>query len=54
MKGGPTVGVYVEYMSMNEEIATMHRSSGRLSAISPGNTVRYDCIVADTNLPYSS
>ncbi|CAB4305668.1 unnamed protein product [Prunus armeniaca] len=38
VKGGPTVGVYVEYMSMNEEIATMHRSSGRLSAISPGNT----------------
>ncbi|KAM0958021.1 hypothetical protein EV1_023125 [Malus domestica] len=38
VKGGPTVGVYVEYMSLDDEIVAMHRSSGRLSAMSPGNT----------------
>lgn len=27
---------------MDDEIATVHRSSGQLFAISPGNTVRYD------------
>ncbi|KAK3032070.1 hypothetical protein RJ639_036284 [Escallonia herrerae] len=38
LKGGPTVGAYVEYASMDDEISTVQKSSGRLSAISPGNT----------------
>ncbi|KAJ4729295.1 nuclear pore complex protein [Melia azedarach] len=38
LKGGPTIGVYVDYTSMDDEIATVHRSSGQLFAISPGNT----------------
>ncbi|GAY46849.1 hypothetical protein CUMW_100160 [Citrus unshiu] len=38
LKGGPTVGVYVDYTSTDEEIATIHRSSGQLFAISPGKT----------------
>ncbi|KAL5860539.1 hypothetical protein ACOSQ4_001835 [Xanthoceras sorbifolium] len=38
LKGGPTIGIYVEYASMDDEIATIHKSSGQLFAISPGNT----------------
>uniref|UniRef100_A0A2P2KNT8 Uncharacterized protein MANES_17G112100 n=1 Tax=Rhizophora mucronata TaxID=61149 RepID=A0A2P2KNT8_RHIMU len=38
VKGGPTIGAYVEYSSLDDKIATVERSSGRLSAISPGNT----------------
>ncbi|KAF8399768.1 hypothetical protein HHK36_015638 [Tetracentron sinense] len=38
VKGGPTIGVFVEYVSLNDGTATIHKSSGRLSAISPGNT----------------
>ncbi|WCJ21095.1 Nuclear pore complex protein GP210 [Euphorbia peplus] len=36
-KGGPTVGVYAEYASLNDGIATVD-GYGKLSAISPGNT----------------
>jgi len=43
MKGGPTVGVYIQYASMDDGIATVDKSSGRLCAISPGNTVRPSC-----------
>ncbi|XP_004304654.1 PREDICTED: nuclear pore membrane glycoprotein 210-like [Fragaria vesca subsp. vesca] len=38
LKGGPTLGVNVEYTSMDDEVATIDRSSGRLSASLPGNT----------------
>ncbi|KAK3033069.1 hypothetical protein RJ639_035695 [Escallonia herrerae] len=38
LKGGPTVGAYVEYASMDDEISTIQKSSGRLLAIAPGNT----------------
>ncbi|XP_065877577.1 nuclear pore complex protein GP210 isoform X2 [Euphorbia lathyris] len=38
VKGGPTVGAYAEYASLNDGIVTIDRSSGKLSAISPGNT----------------
>lgn len=38
LKGGPTIGVNVEYTSLDDEVATIDRSSGRLSASSPGNT----------------
>lgn len=40
MKGGPTFGSYVEYATMDDVIASIHKSTGRLSAVSPGNTVR--------------
>lgn len=38
MEGGPTIGVSVEYAITDDGIATVHKSSGQLSAISPGNT----------------
>ncbi|XP_068664790.1 nuclear pore complex protein GP210 isoform X3 [Aristolochia californica] len=38
VRGGPMIGAVVEYVSMDDEIAKVHRSSGRLSAVSEGNT----------------
>ncbi|CAI0454950.1 unnamed protein product [Linum tenue] len=38
VEGGPTIGQYVEFASEDEQIATVDKASGRLSAISPGNT----------------
>ncbi|KAA8548147.1 hypothetical protein F0562_004591 [Nyssa sinensis] len=38
VRGGPTIGSYVEYASMDDRTATIHKSLGRLSAVSPGNT----------------
>lgn len=38
LRGGPTIGAHVEYGSMDVDTATVHISSGRLSAVSPGNT----------------
>ncbi|KAF7130117.1 hypothetical protein RHSIM_Rhsim10G0015700 [Rhododendron simsii] len=38
VRGGPTIGAHVEYASMDDGTATIHKSSGRLSAVSPGNT----------------
>lgn len=38
VRGGPSFGSRVEYSCMDDEIAKVHMSVGRLSAISPGNT----------------
>ncbi|XP_010248630.1 PREDICTED: nuclear pore complex protein GP210 [Nelumbo nucifera] len=38
VEGGPTVGAYVEYASMDDGTATVNRTSGRLVALSPGKT----------------
>lgn len=38
VRGGPSFGSRVEYSSMDDEIANVHTTAGRLSAISPGNT----------------
>ncbi|KAK6928386.1 hypothetical protein RJ641_006977 [Dillenia turbinata] len=38
MKGGPKFGMSVEFASKDECTAKIHRLSGKLSAISPGNT----------------
>ncbi|XP_054801518.1 nuclear pore complex protein GP210 [Prosopis cineraria] len=38
MKGGPTLGVHVEFAIEDDKIASINRYSGRLSAISTGNT----------------
>ncbi|KAF5479668.1 hypothetical protein F2P56_000470 [Juglans regia] len=38
VEGGPTIGVFVEYASMDEGIAAIQKSSGRLFANSHGNT----------------
>ncbi|XP_007031576.2 PREDICTED: nuclear pore complex protein GP210 [Theobroma cacao] len=38
MKGGPTIGAFVEYTSIDDGIAKVHKTSGRLTATSPGNT----------------
>ncbi|CAI9763181.1 unnamed protein product [Fraxinus pennsylvanica] len=38
VKGGPKIGSYIEYASMNDETAKINKSSGLLSAMSLGNT----------------
>lgn len=38
LKGGPTTGAMIVYASMDDLTATIHKSTGRLSAISLGNT----------------
>ncbi|PIA51702.1 hypothetical protein AQUCO_01100520v1 [Aquilegia coerulea] len=38
IQGGPTVGMFLEYASMDERTAEVHKSSGLLSAVSPGTT----------------
>lgn len=38
VKGGPTSGAYVKYSCEDNEIAKIHSSSGRLFAVSPGNS----------------
>ncbi|KAJ7974628.1 Nuclear pore complex protein [Quillaja saponaria] len=38
MKGCPSIGVYVEYACLDDKIANIHKYSGRLSAMSAGNT----------------
>ncbi|XWS40691.1 hypothetical protein CRYUN_Cryun17cG0017400 [Craigia yunnanensis] len=38
IKGGPTIGAFVEYTSIDDAIATVDETSGRLTATSPGNT----------------
>lgn len=45
MKGGPTLGVHVEYSIENDKIASMDKYSGQLSAISIGNTVRCEILL---------
>ncbi|GMP75757.1 hypothetical protein CsSME_00032736 [Camellia sinensis var. sinensis] len=50
VRGGPTIGAYVEYASMEDGTATIHRSSGRLSAVSPGNTRPYVKVIVMVSL----
>ncbi|TYI63709.1 hypothetical protein E1A91_D09G035200v1 [Gossypium mustelinum] len=38
IKGGPALGAFVEYTSTDDAIATVDKTSGRLTATSPGNT----------------
>lgn len=38
VRGGPKVGVRIEYSSLEDWIAIVHGTTGRLSAVSPGNT----------------
>nr|GMC67213.1 nuclear pore complex protein GP210 [Ipomoea batatas]GME06981.1 nuclear pore complex protein GP210 [Ipomoea batatas] len=38
VKGGPTSGAYVKYSCKDVEVAKIHSSSGRVSAVSPGNS----------------
>ncbi|KAK9004035.1 hypothetical protein V6N11_001853 [Hibiscus sabdariffa] len=38
IKGGPALGAFVQYTSTNDAIATVDKTSGRLTASSPGNT----------------
>ncbi|KAJ8750145.1 hypothetical protein K2173_014060 [Erythroxylum novogranatense] len=44
VNGGPTVGAHIEYSSMDDGIVAVERSSGRLSAISPGNTTIFSTV----------
>ncbi|KAL5718155.1 hypothetical protein ACHQM5_011091 [Ranunculus cassubicifolius] len=38
LEGGPTIGGFIEYASMDDSTVNVHKSSGRLSAVSAGNT----------------
>ncbi|XP_022740408.1 nuclear pore complex protein GP210 isoform X2 [Durio zibethinus] len=38
IEGGPTIGAFVEYTSIDDAIAAVHKTSGQLTATSPGNT----------------
>ncbi|KAK8631457.1 hypothetical protein V6N13_028245 [Hibiscus sabdariffa] len=38
IKGGPALGAFVQYTSTDDAIATVDKTSGRLTASSPGNT----------------
>lgn len=38
VRGGPKLGTHAQYASMDGQIAQVHKSSGKLSAISPGNS----------------
>lgn len=38
LKGGPTISASVEYTIMNDDIASIHKFSGQITAMSPGNT----------------
>ncbi|KAM7268816.1 hypothetical protein ACFE04_010982 [Oxalis oulophora] len=38
LKGGPTIGVHVNYATMDDGVAIVDSFSGRLTAMSPGNT----------------
>ncbi|XP_019185742.1 PREDICTED: nuclear pore complex protein GP210 isoform X2 [Ipomoea nil] len=38
VKGGPISGAYVKYSCKDVEVAKIHSSSGRVSAVSPGNS----------------
>ncbi|MED6133436.1 hypothetical protein PIB30_028200 [Stylosanthes scabra] len=47
MKGGPTLGVHVEYSIENDKVASIDRYSGRLLAISVGNTTIIASVLVD-------
>ncbi|RYR07176.1 hypothetical protein Ahy_B05g074493 isoform E [Arachis hypogaea] len=49
MKGGPTLGVNVEYSIENDKIASIDRYSGRLLAISVGNTTIIASVLVNGN-----
>ncbi|RDX93240.1 Nuclear pore complex protein GP210, partial [Mucuna pruriens] len=49
MDGGPTLGVHVEYEIENDKIASIDRYSGRLAAISIGNTTIIASIFVNGN-----
>ncbi|KZV46427.1 nuclear pore membrane glycoprotein 210-like [Dorcoceras hygrometricum] len=38
VRGGPKLGTHAQYVSMDSQVAEVHKSSGRLSAISLGNS----------------
>lgn len=40
VEGGPTVGTYVEFASLDNAIVNVHKSSGLLLAVSSGKSVR--------------
>ncbi|MED6170545.1 hypothetical protein PIB30_032004 [Stylosanthes scabra] len=47
MKGGPTLGVHVEYSIENDKVASIDRYSGRLLATSVGNTTIIASVLVD-------
>lgn len=52
MEGGPSLRVHVEYAIESDKIASIDRYSGRLKAISIGNTVRCEILLGLICIPY--
>lgn len=50
VSGGPKIGSRVEYASMDDQTAGIHKLSGRLSAISPGNSTVMATIYGDGDI----
>ncbi|KAI3474918.1 hypothetical protein Pfo_030229 [Paulownia fortunei] len=50
VRGGPKVGSHVQYASMDDQTAKIHKFSGRLSAISPGNSTLVVTIYGDGDI----
>ncbi|GFP93457.1 nuclear pore complex protein gp210 [Phtheirospermum japonicum] len=47
VRGGPQIGSHVQYASLDDQTAEIHQFSGRLSAISPGNSTLVATIYGD-------
>ncbi|KAL8471258.1 hypothetical protein ACS0TY_028786 [Phlomoides rotata] len=50
VKGGPTIGSHVQFSSLDDQTAEIHKFSGRLSAMSPGNSTLVATIYGDGDI----
>ncbi|KAJ4827574.1 hypothetical protein Tsubulata_004795 [Turnera subulata] len=53
VKGGPTIGVYTKFASADHGIAVIDQHSGKLSAISPGNTTMHATVYGNEGVAIS-
>ncbi|KAL3833124.1 hypothetical protein ACJIZ3_007860 [Penstemon smallii] len=50
VRGGPKIGSHVQYSSIDDQTAEIHKFSGRISAISPGNSTLVATIYGDGDI----
>ncbi|KAL0351046.1 UNVERIFIED_CONTAM: Nuclear pore complex protein [Sesamum radiatum] len=50
VRGGPEIGSRVQYASMDDQTVNIHKFSGRVSAISPGNSTLVATIYGDGDI----
>ncbi|PIN01198.1 Nuclear pore complex, gp210 component [Handroanthus impetiginosus] len=53
IRGGPKIGSHIQYASMDDQTAKIDKFSGRLSAISPGNSTLVATIYGDGGIMLS-